>query len=335
MKPADDAPRKEKRNVKSVLALLKEGRFVSGEAISRALGVSRAAVWKQIATLREEGWQIESGGKRGYRLLAGDRLDPALWTGALTTRTLGRGENRCLPEADSTNNVAKRMALAGAPGGSLCLAETQTAGKGRLGRTWCSPAGQGLWVSVLLRPQLPPERAPLLTLCAALAMAQAVRETAELDVKIKWPNDLVYQGRKLCGILLEIGADPDAIEYVVVGTGLNVQRGAYPPELAERAAAIADFVAPPTRRTMLVHYLAALEALVDRLEREGFDGIRAAYQAGSCTLGSRVSVSGGVTLTGVAEAIDDGGALLVRTEDGALHRVLSGDVSVRGVMGYA
>lgn len=321
--------------MRSVLTLLEEGRFVSGEAISRTLGVSRAAVWKQIAALREEGWQIESGGKRGYRLLAGDRLDPTLWTGALTTKALGRGENRYLPEADSTNNVVKRMALAGAPGGSVCIAETQTAGKGRLGRAWCSPAGRGLWVSVLLRPQLPPERAPLLTLCAALAMAQAVRETAGLDVKIKWPNDLVYQGRKLCGILLEIGADPDAIEYVVVGTGLNVLDGAYPPELAERAAAVAEFTAPPLRRTILVHYLAALEALVDRLEREGFEGIAAAYQAGSCTLGSRVSVSGSVALTGVAEAIDDGGALLVRTEDGTLHRVLSGDVSVRGVMGYA
>lgn len=320
--------------MKTILEMLAPGEYVSGEAISRVLGVSRAAVWKKIGALREAGWQIESGGKRGYRLLAGDTLEPALWTCSLTTRSLGRGENRYLQETGSTNTEVKQMALAGAPHGSLCVSEKQLAGKGRLGRAWISPAGKGLWLSVLLRPKLSPERAPLITLCAAMAMARAVEETSGIAAQIKWPNDLVYEGRKLCGILLEISADPDSIEYVVVGTGLNVLEGAYPPELAERAAAIAEFTRPPLRRTILTHYLAALEDALARLEQSGMAGIAEEYAARSCTLGSRVNVVGAVNLTGTAEALDEGGALLVRTEDGVLHRVLSGDVSVRGVMGY-
>lgn len=320
--------------MRTILEMLSSGDYTSGEKMSQELGISRAAVWKRITALRQEGWQIESGGKRGYRLIMEDRLEPALWTGELTTRSLGRGENRCLSTVDSTNAEAKRMALSGAPGGSLCVSETQTAGRGRLGRSWSSPAGAGLWQSVLLRPALPPRDAPLITLCVALAMAQAVEETCGLDVRIKWPNDLVYQGKKLCGILLEVGGDLDAIEYIVAGAGLNVRRGAYPPELAEKAGAIEDFTAPPERRTVLVHYLAALEKAVALLEQQGFAGIQEAYCARSCTLGSQVQVTGSVNLRGTAEALDGSGALLVRTEDGVLHRVLSGDVSVRGVMGY-
>lgn len=321
--------------MKSVLEMLSGGEFVSGEAISRELGVSRAAVWKKVVALREQGWQIESGGKRGYRLTAGDSLDPALWVGSLTTTRLGRGENRYEKEVSSTNTVIKEMALAGAPDGSVCIAESQSAGKGRLGRAWSAPEGKGLWVSLLLRPSMPPHLAPLITLCAAMAMAQAVRETAGIDVRIKWPNDLVCQGRKLCGILLELSADPDRIEYVVIGTGVNMYEGAYPPELAERAAAVEELAERmPLRREVLVHYLAALEDLLYRLKQKGFEGIEADYRAQSCTLGGMVHVSGAAELTGMAEAIDKTGALLVRTEDGELHRVLSGDVSVRGVMGY-
>ncbi|MCH5288131.1 MAG: biotin--[acetyl-CoA-carboxylase] ligase [Christensenellaceae bacterium] len=318
-----------------ILEMLSGGNFVSGEAISRELGISRAAVWKKVVALREQGWQIESGGKRGYRLTAGDSLDPALWVGSLTTTRLGRGENRYEKEVSSTNTVIKEMALAGAPDGSVCIAESQSAGKGRLGRLWSAPEGKGLWVSLLLRPTMPPHLAPLITLCTAMAMAQAVRETAGIDARIKWPNDLVCQGRKICGILLELSADPDRIEYVVVGTGLNMYEGAYPPELAGRAAAVEELAdRMPLRRELLVRYLAAMESLLYRLKRDGFEGIAADYAAQSCTLGSMVHVSGAVTLTGTAEAIDETGALLVRTEDGELHRVLSGDVSVRGVMGY-
>lgn len=263
-----------------------------------------------------------------------DKLDACQWEGMLETRLLGRGENRVLACVDSTNAEARRMALAGAPHGSLCISEMQHAGKGRLGRSWESPAGKGLWLSVLLRPQLPPERAPLITLCAAIAMAQAVEETAGLNVRIKWPNDLVYDGRKLCGILLEIAATVERIDYLIVGTGLNVDEGAYSPELREKAAALAEFTDPPSRRVILTSYLRHLEQLTEQVEREGFEGIRTAYTARSCTIGSQVHVMGAVEMTGEAVAVEESGALLVRTADGEIHRVLAGDVSVRGVMGY-
>ena len=263
-----------------------------------------------------------------------DTLRPEAWESLLSTRQLGRGWNRYFDETDSTNIQVRRMAQEGAPTGSLCLCECQTAGRGRLGRAWHSPAGQGLWVSVLLRPRLSPEQAPLITLCAALAMTRAVRETTGLSPAIKWPNDVVCHGRKLVGILLEISASPEAIGHVVVGTGLNVYRGAYPAELAGQAASVEDFTAPPPRRVILAAYLRALEDTVAQVEQRGFAGIAEAYRAESCTLGSQVNVSGAVSLSGVAEDLDDTGALLVRTPDGELHRVLAGDVSVRGVMGY-
>lgn len=317
-----------------ILRLLAENQYVSGQKISETLGVSRTAVWKWISQLRDEGWQIESSTRLGYRLQAGDAIHPALWSGLLTTKALGRAENHFEHTVSSTNTIVKQMALRGAPHGSLCLCESQTDGKGRLGRHWCAPENKGLWLSVLLRPRMKPEDAPLITLCAAIAMARAVRETTGLEVRIKWPNDLVYEGRKLCGILLELGADQDAIEYVVVGTGLNVRKGAYPEELSARAAALEEFGEAPPRRVLLVHYLKALEDTVAAAEAGGFAAIEEEYRALSCTLGSQVRVEGSVCLNGTAEAIDEGGALLVRTIDGELRRVLAGDVSVRGVMGY-
>ena len=224
--------------MRSILEMLACGEYVSGERMSEELGISRPAVWKRIAQLKEQGWQIEAAGRKGYRLLAGDSLDPRLWVGSLTTRTLGRGDIRYEDTVTSTNTVVKEMHLQGAPAGSLCLCEMQTAGKGRLGRKWESPAGAGLWQSVLLKPLLSPERASLITLCAAMAVARAVEETSGVQPRIKWPNDVIVGKRKLCGILLEMISDPDAIESIIVGVGINIRKNAYPPELAERAISL-------------------------------------------------------------------------------------------------
>lgn len=156
--------------MRDILEMLAGGGFVSGEKISAELGISRAAVWKRVEALRAQGYAIESAGRRGYRLVPGDALDPSLWKGALTTRELGRGEVRYQAEVSSTNTVLKEMAVGGAPQGSLCLCDRQTAGRGRLGRQWISPAGQGLWCSTLLRPRLKPEDAPFITFCTAMAL---------------------------------------------------------------------------------------------------------------------------------------------------------------------
>ena len=320
--------------MRTIPEMLAGGGYVSGEEISAELGITRAAVWKKIEALRADGWPIEGVGKRGYHLEENDLLFPALWTASLETRSLGRGEVAFAQVIDSTNSQCKRMAAAGAPHGSICLCEQQTAGRGRLGRSWVSAPGVGLWQSVLLRPDLRPEQAPAITLCVALAMAEALRGLTPMDVRIKWPNDLVCGGRKICGILLEMSADPDRVEYVVAGVGLNVLPGAVPPELAEQAACVADFCTPVRRRELLLAYLLQLEKWLDILCERGFEGIEATYRRLSCTIGSQVQVSGAQCFRGTAEGIDSRGALIVRREDGQLVPLLSGDVSVRGVMGY-
>ncbi len=260
-------------------------------------------------------------------------LLPAHWTPLLQTRALGHAVNHYEHTLTSTNLVLKDMAKQGASHGSLCLCECQTAGRGRMDRTWSSPEGQGVWLSVLLRPALKPEDAPLITFCCALAMATAMREVTGLDAKIKWPNDLVLNGRKLCGILLEMGFDAQGY-YVVAGTGLNIRKGAYPPELAERAISIEECADVPDRGTLVAAYLKALEVAVSVIEQHGFSGIAEDFRRECITLGSQVQVLGTDTaFTGLAEDIDETGALLVRA-DGELRRVLAGDVSVRGVMGY-
>ncbi|MBQ8201149.1 MAG: biotin--[Clostridia bacterium] len=263
-----------------------------------------------------------------------DSISPVLWQPLLATKHLGRAVNHCEHTLSSTNTVLKDMARQGAPHGSVCLCECQTSGRGRLDRQWSSPDGQGVWISVLLRPRLSPEQLPLITFCTAMAMAQAIRDCCGVDARIKWPNDLVLQGRKVCGILLEMVITPEGIA-VIAGTGLNVHHGAYPPELADRAIALDELCTPPQRAKIIASYLCALEKAIEALEQDGFPGIETDYRLQSCTLGSQVHVlATDSSFTGIAEAIDESGALLVRMQDGQLRRVLAGDVSVRGVMGY-
>ena len=185
----------------------------------------------------------------------------------------------------------------------------------------------------ILRPKMNPENAPVITFCCALAMSKAVRQVTGLDAQIKWPNDLVLGGKKLCGILLEMGFDAQGF-WVVAGTGLNVRHAAYPPELAHQATSIEEHGDVPDRGAIVAAYLGALEDALDAVERDGFAGIATDFRRVCITLGSPVHVLGAESFTGVAEAIDDTGALLVRDDAGMLRRVLSGDVSVRGVMGY-
>lgn len=262
-------------------------------------------------------------------------IQPLDWQPLLATRALGRAVNIAEHTLSSTNTVLKELARKGAPHGSVCLCETQTAGRGRLDRSWSSPEGMGIWMSTLIRPNLLPENIPLITFCAALAMTQVVRSLTGTDACIKWPNDVVLRGRKVCGVLLEMGFDAQGDTFVVVGTGLNVRQGAYPPELADRAIALEEVCQPPERHRLIAAYLNALEESIPAVEQGGLSGITKPYHDLSCTIGREVQVlAPAETFTGTAEAIDETGALLVRTADSTLRRVLAGDVSVRGMMGY-
>lgn len=320
------------RSEELVLAFLAEAgdEFVSGEAISDKLGLSRAAVWKHVNALRAQGYRIDAVPARGYRLVEiPDRLGELELRPLLNTHDVGQALH-WFEEVGSTNDVAKRLADEGAAHGEVVLAESQTAGRGRRGRAWSSPAGRNLYLSVVLRPDVPPARAPELTLLASVAVCQAVRQ-AGVNAGIKWPNDLLAGGRKLAGILTELAADPDRVQWLVVGIGVNVNVGAddLPAELRPVATSLAiERGAPVPRALFAAAVLSALEEWLDRHAEEGFAPVRAAWKEMSDTLGREVRVrASDRDLEGVAEDVDEAGALLVRTAAG-LERVLAGDVEM-------
>jgi BirA family biotin operon repressor/biotin-[acetyl-CoA-carboxylase] ligase len=316
-----------------VLAFLAEAGDdpVSGEAMSDKLGLSRAAVWKHVNALRAQGYRIDAVPARGYRLVSiPDRLGPLELRPLLGTHDLGQVVH-WFAEVPSTSDVAKALAEEGAAHGDVVVAECQTAGRGRRGRTWSSPPGRNLYFSVVLRPELPPSRAPELTLLASVALCQAIRDGG-VDAAIKWPNDVLVGGRKVAGILLEMAAETDQLQWVVIGVGVNVNARDedFPPELREVATSMAIERGEPVPRALFAAaVLGALEAWLDRHAAEGFGPVRETWRSLCDTLGRevRVKLAGEGDLVGVAEDVDGTGALLVRA-GGELHRVLAGDVEL-------
>lgn len=313
-----------------VLAFLAEAAdgFVSGEAISDKLGLSRAAVWKHVNALRGQGYRIEALPARGYRLVEiPDRLGVLEIGPLLNTHDLGQTLH-CAEELPSTNDRAKELADEGASHGEVVIAEAQTAGRGRRGRAWSSPAGKNLYLSVVLRPALPPQRAPELTLVASVAACDACRQ-AGVEAGIKWPNDVLAGGRKLAGILTELSAEPDQVHWVVLGIGVNLNARAedFPEELRRIATSLSIERGQPVPRALFAAaLLSSLEQWLDLHAAEGFAPIRAAWRERSVTLGHEVEVDGdGGPISGIAEDIDASGALLVRGASG-ITRVVAGDV---------
>jgi len=315
-----------------VLAFLAEAgdAYVSGEAISDKLGLTRAAVWKHVEALRGQGYRIEALPARGYRLAeVPDRLGPLELRPLLNTHDVGR-ELHWFAELPSTSDRAKELAEEGGDHGEVVIAEAQTAGRGRRGRSWASPPGRNLAFSVLLRPDLPPARAPELTLVASIAICDALRQ-AGVDAGIKWPNDVLAGGRKIAGILTELAAEPDRVHWVVLGIGVNVNARAedFPEELRGEATSILlERGEPAPRALFLAACLTALEEWLDRHAEEGFAAIRAAWRERSVTLGREVSVQAdGREVAGIAIDLDEDGALLVRDRSG-VQRILAGDVTL-------
>lgn len=321
-------------NRSAILDMLRSrtGQFVSGEELGRRLNISRTAVSKQIQKLRQSGYDIESTVSQGHRLRQlPDLLRPEEVCPRLTTRILG-SEIHYYSEIDSTNNAAKKCAVAGCPEGTLVITETQQGGRGRLSRGWFSPTAKGILLSVVLRPPFPPQEAPKCTLMAAVALNRAIREVAGIPCGIKWPNDILCNGRKLVGILTEMSAEMDAINHIVIGTGINVNIAAdeIPPELKGIATSIlVEKGAPVSRLDLLIRVLECLEELYLAVKESGFEAVLAAWRRESITLGRMVNViAPDKSYQGKAVNIDSDGALLVETE-GGMERVLAGDVSIR------
>lgn len=306
-----------------------QGVFLSGEQLSKELNCSRTAVWKHIQSLRKEGFEFEAVPKLGYRLLQmPERIDQASLLARLQTRTLGR-TIKLYDEVDSTQNIAHELVRNGAGEGTLVIAEQQTKGRGRMGRNWLSPKGKGIWMSVVLKPEIPLPFTPQLTLLVAVALCRTIRKLTP-EVGIKWPNDLLVRGKKISGILLESSAEDERLNYVIVGVGIsaNLKEEDYPDDLREKATSLLIERGEPIDRAALVcDFLLQLEDLYELYRDQGFAPIRTLWEALTVTLQRKVTIQTAQGIEeGTAVAIDDMGALLVAKPDGRTVTYFSGDV---------
>ncbi|MBE5871277.1 MAG: biotin--[acetyl-CoA-carboxylase] ligase [Lachnospiraceae bacterium] len=320
-----------------IIKLLKHtDNYVSGQEICEQFGVSRTAVWKVMNQLKEEGYEIESVPKKGYRLLnEPDVLSKSELLSRVTTEWAGRTVYY-FDETGSTNNDVRRLMSEGAPHGTLAVADKQTAGKGRRGRTWISPAGANIFMSLGLRPEISPDKASMLTLVMALAVCDAIRETTRTDAKIKWPNDIVVNGKKVCGMLTELEAELDCIHSVVVGIGINVNQTEFASEISQTATSLLIESGNKVLRALLVervlHYFEKYYA--EFMAGEDLSALREAYNERLVNLDKDVRVLDPKgEYDGIARGIDEQGQLLVE-KDGETVKVYAGEVSVRGVYGY-
>ena len=286
----------------------RDRRLCSGQQISEMTGVSRTAVWKTIRRLQEEGYRVEAVRNRGYRIVDGpDVMTKEELESLMKTRWAGKNIVY-YDVTDSTNLRIRQLGDEGAPHGTLAVADRQTAGRGRRGRSWESPAGSSIYMSVLLRPEIPPDKAAMLTLVMACSVAEGIRGCLEQEVsgeipqvQIKWPNDIIINGKKLVGILTEMSSQIDYINHVTVGVGINVNMTEFPEAISQTATSLRLECGHAVKRAPVI------AAVMERLE--------ANYQAH-------------------AEGITKTGELIVRREDGTVENICAGEVSVRGVYGY-
>jgi len=318
-----------------VLKILKKGRpgFVSGEEICQKLNVTRAAVWKHIQSLREDGYLIEARPRAGYILRSvPDRLYPWEIADGLDTAVLGR-EIYYYPSLTSTNDVAKDLARSGSGEGTLIVAEEQTGGKGRLGRFWHSPPRLGLLFSLILRPAVEPRVVAQVTMVAAVALACAIKETSGLTCGIKWPNDLLAGGRKLGGILTELSAEVDRVSFLVLGAGINVNQseGDFPPSISATATSLKIETGRRVDRVELLKAsLREMERWYNTWLTGGFAPVLARWKELCVSLNRPVAVHSPLGVTqGWAEDVDEDGALVLRTAGGEIKKFVSGEVSLR------
>jgi len=305
--------------------------FLSGEDVSRELGISRQALWKHIEKLREVGYMIEAVPHLGYKLIqVPDKMLASEIKWNLKTKVIGT-EIHFYESLGSTNTVAYELAEQGAREGAVVIADEQTKGKGRLGRSWISPAEGGIYLSCILRPDILPNEVSKIALVAAVGAVKAVRKFSSLDALIKWPNDILISDRKAAGILTELKGESDRVDFIILGIGINVNtpRKALPAggtSLKEESKSSADF----SRVELVKILLKELEAEYVKFKTNGFAAVRSELKSYSCALGRYVSVtaSGGTKLSGEAVDINENGELVLKLDDGSRKAFLSGDVTL-------
>jgi BirA family biotin operon repressor/biotin-[acetyl-CoA-carboxylase] ligase len=310
--------------------------FISGQYLSDRLGISRTAVWKYINSLKKQGYEIEAVPNKGYRLVTSpDVLIPEEVYPLLKTSVLGRKIIHSEKLA-STSTLAKEIAPQQQEG-TLVIAEEQTGGRGRLGRKWYSPRGGGIWASLILKPRIRPEKAYQLTQVAAVAVVKAIKEATGILAGIKWPNDIIINGKKVCGILTEMNAEADAVNHIILSIGLNVKpgEGDMPLDLKDKMTFLdVERGFGVSRKGLLAVLLGELEKAYHAFLDKGFETVAADCRRFSVLLGREVRVEQMDRIfQGRAVEITGDGALLVETAEEKME-VISGDVSVRGVYGY-
>lgn len=320
-----------------ILKLLREsGGYISGQELCGRFGVSRTAVWKVIRQLEEEGYQIEAVRNKGYHLIDSCDIMTKTEINSCIRGTFGR-EVEYHEAIDSTNIRAKRLAEEGAASGTLVVSDCQKAGKGRRGRAWVSPSGKNVFMSLILRPDILPSSASMLTLVAALAVCDGIRKAAGLAAAIKWPNDIVAGGKKICGILTEMSAELEGIHYVVVGIGINVNMEEFPEEVQQVATSLFLETGQKVRRSQLIAaVMEAFEQYYEEFISQGdLSGLISVYNKHMANAGKEVRVLDPAgDYTGRALGINRKGELLVELQSGEVKHVISGEVSVRGIYGY-
>lgn len=323
----------DKKQVILKLLLAHQNTFLSGQTISDKLGVSRTAIWKHIKGLEELGYIIDSVHKKGYRLVSlPDLLNQAEIEAELETHFVGRRLfiEESLP---STQKLAHHLAEDKAKDGTVILAEEQTGGRGRLGRVWHSPKGTGIWMSLILRPDLPIRQTPQITLLAAVCVARAVQKLTGLTLEIKWPNDLLYEKKKLVGILTELQAEEGHVKSVIIGMGINVnvREEHISEDLKEVATSLALILGHPVSRPRLIAtILNEFEQLYLHYIKEGFRVIKLLWESYAMSFGRQIHARTlkGPVITGIAKGITDEGVLLLEDETGKTHHIYSADIEL-------
>jgi len=321
-----------------ILRLLKESdTYISGQQLCEQFQVSRTAIWKVIDQLKKEGYEIEAVRNKGYRLIdSPDVMSKAEIESLVDTKWAGKNVVY-YDEIDSTNNRAKEAGDNGAAHGTLFVADMQMAGKGRRGRVWKSPSGSSIYMTILLYPDIPPVKAPQLTLLMAIAVAEGIQEVTGLETKIKWPNDIVVNGRKICGILTEMSTEIDYINHVTVGVGINVNLTEFPEEIRKTATSLRLECGHIVKRAPLI------AAIMKRMEENYEIFLKTGDLTGLMDKYSEMLVNKDrdVMILGAKEqyrahaiGINQTGELIVRKEDGSEEAIYAGEVSVRGVYGY-
>lgn len=331
-RPSSSLPDTTDRRIDALLTLLAENAtiVISGAKIAKEIGVSRQAVWRWIQTLRDLGVRVKGHPRTGYHI---ERMPDLLVPQLLSHQLYGTPFARRIFhffKADSTNTIAMQLGEQGEPHGTLVIAEEQTAGRGRAGRSWTSEKSAGVTCSILLRPQIPPAYAPLLTIVAGLAARDAAAEDLNAIPDIRWPNDLLVRGKKFCGILTEMHAEPDRVHYAVVGIGMNVNQTKMPPDLADTATSLRiESGKTHSRLDLLIRLLRHLDRYYNQFLAEGAAPIlRRFSQVSSYFEGKRVQITtSSETFTGTTAGLEASGVLRVSRDDGrGVEAVLSGDV---------